>query len=53
MGRLFCMMGDKRKTHPLLMRWMGLSCLKVTKQLAHEDAAGVSCFAAIEGEQQI
>jgi hypothetical protein len=33
--------------------WMGLGYLKVTKQLADINAAGVSCFAAVVGEQQI
>ena len=32
---------------------MGLSCLKVIKRLADEDAAGVSWVAAVEREQQI
>ena len=32
---------------------MGKGCLKVTKQLAHEDAAGIGWVATEEGEQQI
>jgi hypothetical protein len=32
---------------------MGKGCLKVTKQLAHEDAAGIGWVTAEEGEQQV
>jgi len=44
---------SQKKTPPTSKRWMGKGCLKVTHLLAHEYAAGVGLFAAIEGEQQI
>jgi hypothetical protein len=47
------MMRVKKKTPPTSKMWMGLGCLKVTKKLAHEYAAGVGWVAAVEGEQQI
>ena len=44
---------SQKKTPPTSKRWMGKDCLKVAKQLAHEDAAWIGGFAAVEGEQQI
>ena len=48
MGRLFLNDERQKETPPTSMKWMGLSCLKVTKQLVHKDAARVGLFAAVE-----
>ena len=44
---------SQKKPHPLQGGGWGKGCLKVAQSLAHEDAAWVGFFAAIELKQKI